>query len=56
MFGSDEAIARILIHDVPMSPNTNGGSNEMALEGTGLPSLTSGFLNSEDQHGDISLV
>ena len=51
MFGTDEAITRTLIHDVPMSPYTNGGRNEMTLEGTKLPSLLSDFLNSEEQYG-----
>ena len=51
MLGIDEAISRTLIHDVPMSPYTNGGRNEMTLEGTKLPSLLSDFLNSEEQYG-----
>ena len=34
-----------------MLPNTNDGSNEMVLEGTKPPSLTTDFLNSEEQHG-----
>ena len=51
MFGIDEAISRTLIHDVPMSPYTNGGINEMSLEGTKLPLLLSNFLNPEEQYG-----
>ena len=51
MFGTDEAIAKTLIRDVHMSPCINGGSNEMALKVTKLPSLLSNFLNSEDQYG-----
>ena len=50
LFGSDKTIARTLIHNIPMLPSTNGGSNEMVLTGTKHPSLTIEFLNSEKQH------
>ena len=51
MFGTDEAISITLIHDFPILPNANGGTNEMTLEGKKLTSLISSFMNSEEQHG-----
>ena len=43
LFGSEEAVSSTLNHDASMSPNPKVDSNELELEGTKPPLLTTVF-------------